>query len=141
MGWLDAAFCLGIAALWFGVPYRGTIAALFFTTTLFLLVVLSIGYLLSVLIRSQIGASQIALVTTMLPTMLLSGYVFPIDQMPKVIQEITYVIYARYYVAIVKDLFLKGSSIAELTTPILFLVIYAMAVMALAARAFRKQLA
>ena len=100
----------------------------------------SIGYLLSVLIRSQVGASQIALLVTMLPTTLLSGYIFPIDQMPKLVQAITYLIYSRYYVSIVKDLFLKGSSLAELSTPILFLVIYAVAVMILAARAFRKQL-
>jgi drug efflux transport system permease protein len=140
LGWLDAAFCLAIAALWFGVPFRGTLSALFVTTSLFLFVVLSIGYLMSVLIRSQVGASQIALLATMLPTMLLSGYIFPIDQMPAVIRDITYLIYARYYVTIVKDLFLKGSSIAELSTPILFLVVYATAVMLLAARAFRKRL-
>ncbi len=140
LGWLDAAFCLAIAALWFGVPYRGTLFALFVTTTLFLFVVLSIGYLLSVLIRSQVGASQIALLATMLPTMLLSGYIFPIDQMPAAIRDITYLIYSRYYVTIVKDLFLKGSGIAELATPILFLIVYATAVMILAARAFRKRL-
>ena len=140
LGWLDAAFCLAIAALWFGVPYRGTLFALFVTTSLFLIVVLSIGYLMSVLIRSQVGASQIALLVTMLPTTLLSGYIFPIDQMPKPVQDITYLIYSRYYVAIVKDLFLKGSSLAELTTPILFLVVYSAAVLILAARAFRKRL-
>ena len=140
LGWLDAAICLVLAALWFGVPYRGTLFALFVTTSLFLIVVLSIGYLMSVLIRSQVGASQIALLVTMLPTTLLSGYIFPIDQMPKVIQGITYLVYSRYYVSIVKDLFLKGSSLAELSTPILFLVVYASAVMLLAARAFRKRL-
>jgi ABC-2 type transport system permease protein len=140
LGWLDAAFCLALAALWFGVPYRGTLFALFVTTSLFLIVVLSIGYLMSVLIRSQVGASQIALLVTMLPTTLLSGYIFPIDQMPRVIQGITYLIYSRYYVSIVKDLFLKGSGLTELSAPIIFLVVYAAAVMLLAARAFRKQL-
>ena len=108
LGWIDAAFCLRMAALWFEVPFRGTLLTLFVTTSLFLLVVLSIGYLLSVLIRSQIGASQIALLVTMLPTTLLSGYVFPIDQMPAVVQDMTYLIYSRYYVTIVKSIFLKG---------------------------------
>jgi ABC-2 type transport system permease protein len=140
LGWLDASFCLVLAAFWFGVPYRGTLFALFVTTSLFLVVVLSIGYLMSVLIRSQVGASQIALLVTMLPTTLLSGYIFPIDQMPAAIQGVTYLIYSRYYVSIVKDLFLKGSTLAELWTPILFLVVYAAAVMILAARAFRKRL-
>jgi ABC-2 type transport system permease protein len=140
LGWLDAVFCLVIAALWFGVPFRGTMLTLFLTTTLFLVVVLSIGYLLSVLIRSQIGASQIALLVTMMPTTLLSGYIFPIDQMPKIIQDITYLMYSRYYVTIIKAIFLKGSNIPELMTPILFLVVYAIAVIILAARAFRKQM-
>ena len=141
LGWLDAAFCLIIAALWFAVPFRGTIGALFLTTTLFLAVVLSIGYLLSVLIRSQVGASQMAMVVTLLPTTLLSGYVFPLDQMPPFIQDVTYLIYSRYYVTIIKSIFLKGAGIPELLTPILFLVVYALAVVVFAARAFRKRLA
>ncbi len=140
LGWIDASFCLIIATLWFGVPFRGTLFTLFATTTLFLTVVLGIGYLLSVLIRSQIGASQVALLLTMLPTTLLSGYVFPIDQMPTIIQDITYLVYSRYYVTIIKAIFLKGAGIAALAVPILFLLVYAAAVMTLAARAFRKRL-
>jgi ABC-2 type transport system permease protein len=140
VGWIDAAFCLVLASWWFGVPFHGTIFTLFVTTSLFLIVVLGIGYLLSVLIRSQIGASQIALVVTMLPTMLLSGYVFPIDQMPQAIQDVSYIVYARYYVTIVKAIFLKGADIPALAVPTIFLLVYAAAVMALAARAFRKRL-
>lgn len=140
LGWIDAAFCLAIAVLWFEVPFRGTIFTLFVTTTLFLIVVLSIGYLLSVVIRNQLGASQIALLVTMLPTTLLSGYVFPIDQMPAIVQKITYLIYSRYYVTIIKSVFLKGADLAALATPILFLIVYASAVVFLAARAFHKTL-
>jgi ABC-2 type transport system permease protein len=140
LGWIDAAFCLLIAVLWFEVPFRGTVLTLFVTTTLFLVVVLSIGYLLSVVIRNQLGASQIALLVTMLPTTLLSGYVFPIDQMPIVVQKITYLIYSRYYVTIIKAVFLKGADLSALATPILFLVVYAIAVVFLAARAFHKTL-
>jgi ABC-2 type transport system permease protein len=140
LGWVDAAFCLVMAALWFAVPFRGTLFALFLTTTLYLVLVLSMGYLISVLIRSQVGASQIALVVTLLPAMLLSGYVFPIDQMPPIVQDLTYLMYARYYVTIIKALFLKGAGITELLMPILFLLAYTLAVVALAARAFRKRL-
>jgi ABC-2 type transport system permease protein len=140
LGWIDAAFCLGIAALWFEVPFRGTLVTLFFTTTLFLVVVLGIGYLISVVIRNQLGASQIALIVTMLPTNLLSGYVFPIDQMPAVVEKLTYLVYGRYYVAIIKAIFLKGAGIPALATPTICLLIYAAAVMILAARAFRKSL-
>jgi ABC-2 type transport system permease protein len=140
IGWVDAAFCLLLAAFWFEVPFRGTLSALFLTTTIYLAVVLSIGYLLSVLIRSQVGASQIAMVATLMPAMLLSGYVFPIDQMPWFVQDITYLVFSRYYVTIIKAIFLKGSGIADLLTPILFLVVYALTVVALAGRAFRKRL-
>ncbi len=140
LGWIEAAFCLALASLWFGVPFRGTIFTLFITTSPFLVVVLGIGYLRSVLIRSQVGASQVALLVTMLPTMLLSGYVFPIDQMPTVVQDVTYLVHARYYVTIVKAIFLKGADIPALALPTVFLLIYAIAVMALAARAFRKRL-
>jgi len=140
LGWIDASFCLILAALWFDVPFRGTLFTLFVTTTLFLTVVLGIGYLLSVLIRNQLGASQIALLVTMLPTTLLSGYVFPIDQMPSIIQKLTYLMYSRYYVTIIKAVFLKGAGLAALAAPILFLVVYASAILLLAARAFRKSL-
>ena len=82
IGLLDAAFCLADR----GALVRGAVPrhvrTLFIATSLFLVVVLGIGYLISVRIRSQIGASQIALLVTMLPTTLLSGYMFPIDQMP-----------------------------------------------------------
>jgi len=141
IGLVDAAICLGFALYLFDVPFRGAFSTLFFTTSLFLVVVLSIGYLLSVSIRSQIGASQMAMFVTIMPISLLSGYAFPIDQMPAAIQALTYVVHARYYVTILKAVFLKGSSAAALWAPIMALVVYAVAVAVLAARSFRRQLA
>jgi ABC-2 type transport system permease protein len=140
IGWIDAALCLVLAAFWFEVPFRGALTTLFLTTTVYLIVVLSIGYLLSVLIRTQVGASQIALVATLMPAMLLSGYVFPIDQMPAFVQDVTYVVFSRYYVTILKAIFLKGSHIADLLSPVLFLVVYALVLVLFAGRAFRKRL-
>lgn len=140
IGAFDAAFCLWAAAFWFKVPFRGSLSTLTLTTALFTLVVLGIGYLVSVRIRSQLGASQIALVLTMIPISLLSGYTFPIDQMPPAIQGLTLIVYARYFVTILRAVFLKGSTIADLTVPILALVLYAAAIIWIAARAFRKRL-
>ncbi len=140
IGMFDAAFCIVLALFWFQVPFRGTLFTLFATTALFLTVVLGIGYLISVSIRSQLGASQIALLLTMLPTTLLSGYAFPIDQMPAPIQAVTYLVYARYFVTILKGVFLKGLGVAQLATPILALVLYATLITFFAARAFRKTL-
>ncbi len=140
IGLLDAAFCLAVAAFWFRVPFRGSIGILFVTTALFDLVVLGIGYLISVRIRNQLGASQVALLLTMLPTTLLSGYTFPIDQMPAPIRALTLIVYSRYYVTILRAIFLKGSGLADLWTPVLGLVAYAAIIIWLAARAFRKHL-
>lgn len=140
VGMVDACICLALAVFWFEVPFRGTLSALFFTTGLFLTVVLCIGYYVSVSIRSQVGASQVALLLTMLPTTLLSGFSFPIDQMPAAVQAVTYIVSGRYYVTILKALFLKGAPWGELALPIICLALYAAAMVLLAARAFRKTL-
>jgi len=140
IGMLDAAICLALAVGWFEVPFRGTLLTLLFSTSLFLIVVLCIGYSVSVSIRSQVGASQIALIITMLPTTLLSGFSFPIDQMPVFVQDVTYLVSARYYVTILKSIFLKGSTVVELAVPLICLAIYALVLVVLAARVFRKTL-
>lgn len=140
VGLADAAICLGLAVFWFEVPFHGTVATLLFTSSLFLTVVLCIGYLVSVAIRSQVGASQVALLATMLPTTLLSGFSFPIEQMPAAVQGATFLVSARYYVEILKAVFLKGAGVMELAVPILCLALYAAVVVVLAARAFRKTL-
>ncbi len=140
IGLIDAAICLCVAAFWFDVPFRGALSTLIFTTALFNLVVLGIGYLVSVRVRSQLGASQIAVTLTMMPIALLSGYTFPIDQMPRWIQPVTLLVHARYFITILRAVFLKGSSIAELAAPILALVLYAAVIAWLAARGFRKSL-
>jgi ABC-2 type transport system permease protein len=140
IGLFDAAFCLLSARYWFGVPFSGSVSTLFVTTALFTLVVLGIGYLLSVRIRSQLGASQVAITLTMLPTTMLSGYTFAIDQMPAPVQAVTLLVYARYYVTILRSIYLKGTPLAELGLPVLALALYAAAILWIAARAFRKRL-
>ncbi len=140
IGLLDAAFCLIIAVFWFETPFRGAVSTLFLTTSLFLIVVLGLGYFISASIKSQIGASQIALVVTLLPTTLLSGFAFPIEQMPAPVQAITYLVPARYYFSILKAIFLKGSGLGDLIAPIALLAVYATIIGLLAARAFRKTL-
>ena len=140
IGLLDAALCLIIAVCWFETPFRGTVSTLFLTTSLFLIVVLGLGYFISASIRSQIGASQIALLVTLLPTTLLSGFSFPIEQMPPAIQALTYLVPARYYYSILKAVFLKGSDLSDIAAPIALLALYATIIGLLAARAFRKTL-
>ena len=136
----DAGFCLLAAIFWFEVPFRGDFMTLLAATSLFTLVVLGIGYVVSVRIHSQLGASQVALLLTMTPVTMLSGYTFAIDQMPLPIQAITLLVYARYYVTILRAVFLKGSGLSDLLLPIFALVLYAVMIVLIAAHAFRKRL-
>ena len=140
IGLFDAAFCLLTAIFWFEIPFRGDLATLAAATALFTVVVLGIGYVTSVCIRSQLGASQVALLLTMMPVTMLSGYTFAIDQMPAPIQAISLLVYARYYVTILRAVFLKGIGITDLLVPILALLLYAAAMVWIAAHAFRKRL-
>ena len=109
IGMADAAACFMIAVWWFGVPFRGSLFVLTGASVLFLAVVLLIGFFISVVAGGQLAASQFSLLITFLPSFLLSGFAFPIDQMPLAVRLFTLLIPARYYVVIVKAVFLKGS--------------------------------
>jgi len=96
-------------AVWlFGVPLRGSLWLLWLTASLFLLVALGMGLLISSLAKNQFIAGQLAIIVTFLPAFLLSGFIFDIDSMPAVVQVITHAIAARYFVAIATTLFLAG---------------------------------
>ncbi len=98
-------------AIWlFEVPLRGSLWLLFGASALFLLTALGLGFFISTIARSQFVAGPIALVTTFLPAFLLSGFIFDIGSMPDIVQTITHVIAARYYVAILQTVFLAGNT-------------------------------
>jgi drug efflux transport system permease protein len=140
IGMVDTAICAGLAVWWFEVPFRGQWSVFFLSCTLFLIVVLSLGYVVSVVAKSQLAASQAALISTFLPAFLLSGFIYPIDQMPAAIQVITHLIPARYFMTIIRDVFLKGTPIPLLLNDLFALAIFALFLTILATRAFRKTL-
>lgn len=140
VGLVDAVICVVFAVSWFGVPFRGGLGAFFLTTTLFLIVILGIGYMISVATKSQLGASQYALLVTLLPTSMLSGFAFPIDQMPAPIRALTYLVYSRYYVTALKRVFLGGAAINDFIPEIVAMTIYSLVIGFFATRAFRKSL-
>jgi ABC-2 type transport system permease protein len=140
IGMMDTAVCASVAVWWFGVPFRGSWTVLFGCSVLFLVVVMSLGYLISVTAKSQLGASQLAMLSTFLPTFLLSGFIFPIEQMPLVVQWITRVLPARYYVFILRNVFLKGTAIRLMAGQLAALAIIAVVLITLATRAFHKRL-
>jgi len=140
IGMMDTAICAGAAVWWFRVPFRGSATVLFACSGLFLIVVLSLGYLFSVTAKTQLAASQLALLVTLLPTFLLSGFIFPIDQMPVFVQGITHLLPARYYVSILRSVFLKGTSVRIMAGDVLSLGIIAALLIIRATRAFQKRL-
>ena len=140
IGMADTALCAGLAVWWFEVPFRGQWSVFFLSCTLFLIVVLALGYVVSVVAKSQLAASQAALISTFLPAFLLSGFIYPIDQMPAAIQVISHLVPARYFMTIIRDVFLKGTPIPLLLNDLLALAIFALFLTILATRAFRKTL-
>lgn len=98
-----------MAVFLFQVPLRGSLPALIFSSSLFMLTAITMGLLISVAARSQFIAGQIAIVITFLPAFILSGFVFDIRTMPMIIQGLTYLVAARYFVDILQTLFLAGN--------------------------------
>jgi ABC-2 type transport system permease protein len=140
LGIFDVLVCALIAIFWFHVPFRGSWITLAVSSTLFMVVVLSLGFFISVLAKNQFAASQIALLVTFLPAFLLSGFLFSIDQMPVVLQWITRILPARYYVSVLKRIFLKGTPTAMLSADLIPLAVFALALAMVATRSFHKRL-
>jgi len=140
IGIADTAICAGAAVWWFEVPFRGSWIVMLGGSVLFLITVLSLGYFISVVGKSQLTASQIALLATFLPAFLLSGFIFPIDQMPLIVRWITRLLPARYYVSILRNVFLKGAPVEMMAGQLAALAVIALVVTALSTRTFHKRL-
>lgn len=114
-----------LAVLLFGVPLQGSLLVLSLSSALFMLASLGMGLLISGVARSQFVAGQIAIITTFLPAFILSGFVFDINSMPPIVQVITHIVAARYFIAILQSLFLAGD-----IWPVFLPNMFALAVMA-----------
>jgi len=141
LGLIDMLISIGVGVLLFDVPLRGNPLFLFFTGCVFLFGALCWGILLSALARSQLLAYQMGVVTSFLPAFLLSGFIYAIENMPAVIQVVTYIFPARYFVSILKGIFLKGIGVEILWAEVGFLLVYAAIVFGLATRRLKQKLA
>ena len=139
IGFVDMTLVLLAAVLWFRVTVAGSVPLLFLLSAAFLLTTLGIGLFISTISRTQ----QQAMMTTfffLLPSFLLSGFMFPIENMPRIIQYITYAIPLRYFLVIVRGIFLKGNGIAVLWPQVAILTAFGLAIMWLASARFQKRL-
>jgi ABC-2 type transport system permease protein len=128
------------ARLIFHVPLRGSVALLLAEGVLFILVSLSLGILISAQTSSQRVAMMGALVGTMLPTMLLSGFIFPIDSMPWALRALSLVVPARWFVLVARGIMLKGTGFSYLWQPTLVLCVMAAVLLTASTRAFHERL-
>jgi drug efflux transport system permease protein len=128
----SAALIIGSSMVLFGLPMRGNWLALCFALSLFLVGALGTGLLISTVAESQQVAFQMALLISLLPTMMLSGFIFPISSMPPALQAVTYAVPARYFLVALRGIVLKGTALSHLLVPLAALSVYAVAVLGLA---------
>jgi ABC-2 type transport system permease protein len=140
IGMVDVAFIVLVAVVWFRVPLRGSLPLLLLSSTIFLLGALGIGLFLSAATKSQQVAFQLSILATMLPSLLLSGFFYPIENMPPALQLVTYAVPARYFLVVIRGIFLKGVGLAVLWPELLFLTGFALLMLVLSSAKFHKRL-
>ena len=136
---IDMVEVLVIGHWWFKVPIKGDLGLIFALSGLFLISSLGIGLFASTVANTQQEAF-ITVMVTMLPSLFLSGFFFPIEAMPKLLQYVSLIVPLRYYLIIIRALMLKGVGIAALQNEVIALTIFAVVIMGIAALRFRKRL-
>lgn len=140
IAFVDVLLVLASGRLLFGVPLRGSAVLLLLHSAVFLFASMGIGLLISVAARTQLVAFIAAMLGTMLPSVLLSGFMFPISAMPQALQYLTYLIPARYFIVILRGIFLKGVGPEVLWKPALSLIVFGVVALVVSARRFQKRL-
>jgi ABC-2 type transport system permease protein len=138
IGLLAVLFIYIVARLGFGVPFRGSHLVLLAGAFLFLSAYLAQGLLISVLTRKQQLSMQFAIVSGLLPSVLLSGFVFPIESMPTPFHYLTMIFPARWFMIISRDLFLKGTNLPDLIGPFSALLLINTFMLSVAVRRFKR---
>lgn len=141
IGAIDTALSVLVGILVFDVPFRGNVWFLVVTSCTFLTGSMFWGILLSAVAKSQLLAFQMGILSSFLPSFMLSGFIYATENMPPVIQGITYLVPTRYFVTIMKGVFLKGAGLEILWSELLILAAFSIVVFLLATRALKQKLA
>ncbi len=140
IGMIDLVVSILLGVFVFGVPFRGSVALLLGLSFFFIVGSLGLGIFISAVAKSQLLATQIALVTTFLPAFLLSGFMFRIEVMPQVLRLLTYLVPARYFLVVTRGIFLKGVGAGVLHVQGFLMILFGVVGLVLAVRVFRKEL-
>ena len=141
IGLIDITAAILIGLLVFQVPFRGNPVLLYTMALLFLLGAMGLGIAISAAFKSQLLATQTAMVATYLPSLILSGLIFDIASMPWLLQVISNIVPAKYFIVVLRGIFLKGVGFSVLWAQGAAMVLFAVAGLTLAVRSFRKELA
>jgi ABC-2 type transport system permease protein len=141
LGMVQLLLVLTLATTVFEVPIRGSLGMIFFAGFLFLAGMLGQGLLISVIARNQLVATQAGALSSLLPSLILSGMIVPIENMPRILQALTTVIPARYLVHALRTLMLKGGGLSVVAVDLFALLAFAVVVLALATLRFKRRLA
>ena len=139
IGFVDIILALALSIFWFKVPVAGSIGLLLLFSVVFLFGALGIGLLISTISKSQLQAMQLSMFMIM-PNILLSGYMFPREAMPKVIQTISNVFPLTYFIKVLRGIILKGNGFMSLKNEFIILVLFGIGVLALATFKFEKKI-
>jgi ABC-2 type transport system permease protein len=140
LAYLDFLLIVGASYFLFGVTIKGSVLLLLVTAFFYLIGVLGLGILVSTATETQMAAMLTAIMASMLPSILLSGFIFPINQMPRALQVITIVVPARYFIEILRDIYLKGLGIEYFWKETLYILVFGFTTLVIAARRFQKRL-
>ena len=135
----SSVFIVLASMVLFGLPMNGSWALLLLALSLYLAGALGLGLMISTIAESQQVAFQLAVLASFLPTMMLSGFVFPIASMPAPIQAITYVVPARYFIIALRAIVLKGAELSAFWPQLAALGLYAVLMLTLASRRLSSQ--
>lgn len=141
IGALQLLLVLSVGTWVFDVPIRGSVGLLFGAGFLFLVAMLGQGLLISVIAKNQLVATQAGALSSLLPSLLLSGFVFPIENMPRILQILSSVIPARYMVHALRGVMLKGAGLEELWFDLVAMGLFGLFIVAAATARFRRKLA
>jgi ABC-2 type transport system permease protein len=138
---INTFILVGVARVLFGVPFRGSLPLFFALSALFLLTALGFGLFISTLASSQQVAWTICMLSTVLPSFILSGFIFPIESMPWGIRLFTYLVPVRYFVVIVRGIVLKGVGVESLLPEVIGLAVFAVMAVLISSRRIARRLA
>ena len=141
IAFVEIVMVIVVGFVWFAVPLRGSLALLLAVGLVYVFCTVGIGLLVSTVTRSQLLAMLLAVIITLMPSFLFSGFLFPIFTMPYAVQLYTRIFPARYFVDLSRGIVLKGAGLPDLWPTVVLLLAYTAAIFALAAWRFRKKVA